>query len=92
MTSVARSSRENGLHEAFGDRHPCGSGSESRALDGEVILHGDTYDEACDHALQLAEERGMVASGRAARGEVYSVLADLMDQVGLEAFFARQGA
>jgi hypothetical protein len=37
----------------------------------------------------LAEERGMVASGRAARGEVYSVLADLLDQVGLEAFFAR---
>ncbi len=37
----------------------------------------------------LAEERGMVASGRAARGEVYSLLADLMEREGLEAFFAR---
>ncbi|MDN0069822.1 threonine ammonia-lyase [Collinsella ihumii] len=24
----------------------------------EVVLHGDVYDEACDHALKLAEEHG----------------------------------
>jgi threonine dehydratase len=29
-------------------------------LGGEVILHGDIYDEACDHALTLARERSMV--------------------------------
>ncbi len=31
-----------------------------RALGGEVVLQGDVYDAACDHALQLAAERGMV--------------------------------
>ncbi|UCE76807.1 MAG: threonine ammonia-lyase, biosynthetic [Gammaproteobacteria bacterium] len=31
-----------------------------RALGGKTLLHGDTYNEACDHALQLAAERGMV--------------------------------
>jgi threonine dehydratase len=31
-----------------------------RALGGKTLLHGDTYDEACEHALQLADERGMV--------------------------------
>ncbi|MFM1885643.1 MAG: threonine dehydratase [Pseudomonadota bacterium] len=31
-----------------------------RALGGEVILHGDVYDAACDHAMRLAQERGMV--------------------------------
>ncbi|MBK7251890.1 MAG: threonine ammonia-lyase, biosynthetic [Gammaproteobacteria bacterium] len=28
-------------------------------LGGEVVLHGDDYDAACDHALVLARERGM---------------------------------
>jgi hypothetical protein len=36
----------------------------------------------------LAEERGMVASGRAARGEVYSMLAELIDRIGMAGFFA----
>ncbi len=31
-----------------------------RALGGKPLLHGDTYDEAYEHALQLAEERDMV--------------------------------
>lgn len=35
----------------------------------------------------IVEERGMIASGRLARGEVRSVLADLLDQVGVEGFF-----
>lgn len=35
----------------------------------------------------FAEERGMVSSGRLARGEVFSFLADYIDRVGLEAFF-----
>jgi threonine dehydratase len=29
-------------------------------LGGEVLLHGDDYDAACDHALALARDRGMV--------------------------------
>jgi threonine dehydratase len=29
-----------------------------RALDGQVILHGDTYDDAYEHACMLAESRG----------------------------------
>ncbi|MFZ5917247.1 MAG: hypothetical protein ACOYZ7_09960 [Chloroflexota bacterium] len=37
----------------------------------------------------LAEERGMRASGRQARGEVRSLLGFYLDAVGLEAFFAR---
>jgi len=31
-----------------------------QALGGKTLLHGDTYDEAYAHALQLADERGMV--------------------------------
>ena len=31
-----------------------------RALGGEVLLHGDTYDEAQAHALQLCREQGRV--------------------------------
>ena len=31
-----------------------------QALGGKALLHGDTYDEAYAHALQLADERGMV--------------------------------
>ncbi len=31
-----------------------------RALGGKPLLYGDTYDEACEHAHRLAEERGMV--------------------------------
>jgi len=31
-----------------------------KALGGEVILHGDTYDDAYAHARQLEEERGLV--------------------------------
>ena len=30
----------------------------TRKLGAEVILHGDVYDESCEHALQLAEEKG----------------------------------
>jgi hypothetical protein len=35
----------------------------------------------------LAEERGMVSSGRQARGEAYSLLADHIENVGLDRFF-----
>ncbi|MGD8843540.1 MAG: threonine ammonia-lyase, biosynthetic [Gammaproteobacteria bacterium] len=31
-----------------------------QALGGKTLLHGDTYDEACAQALELADERGMV--------------------------------
>jgi threonine dehydratase len=31
-----------------------------RALGGKPLLHGDTYDEAYQHAVQVAAERGMV--------------------------------
>ncbi len=34
--------------------------SSVRALGGKPLLHGDTYDEACEHAHKLAKERGMV--------------------------------
>ncbi len=40
----------------------------------------------------LAEERGMTSSGRAARGEVYSLLAEHLTLVGVESFFARLSA
>ena len=30
----------------------------TKGYGAEVILHGDVYDEACDHAMRLAEERG----------------------------------
>ena len=30
-----------------------------RALGAEIVLHGDSYDEACAHALTLAEEHSM---------------------------------
>jgi len=33
--------------------------SAVRARGSKVILHGDTYDEACDHALLLANDKGM---------------------------------
>jgi hypothetical protein len=36
----------------------------------------------------LAEERGMVSSGREARGEVYSLLAAQLEAVGIDKFFA----
>jgi hypothetical protein len=36
----------------------------------------------------FSEERGMVSSGRQQRGEVFSLLADYLDGVGLEHFFA----
>jgi hypothetical protein len=36
----------------------------------------------------LSEERGMVSSGRQARGEVYSLLADHLALVGPDVFFA----
>ncbi len=32
--------------------------NRTKALGAEVILHGDVYDEACEHALKLAEEKG----------------------------------
>lgn len=37
----------------------------------------------------LAEERGMIASGRLARGEVRSLLNDYLEQVGVDGFFDR---
>ena len=30
-----------------------------RALGAGIVLHGDAYDDACEHALELAERRGM---------------------------------
>ena len=32
--------------------------NRTKALGATVVLHGDVYDEACAHALQLAEEKG----------------------------------
>ncbi len=32
--------------------------NRTKALGAEVVLHGDVYDEACEHALKLAEEKG----------------------------------
>ena len=32
--------------------------NRTKALGAEVILHGDVYDEACEHALELAKEKG----------------------------------
>lgn len=40
----------------------------------------------------LSEERGMASSGRRVRGEVYSLLAEHMDAVGLTQFFDRLAA
>ncbi|NOY61630.1 MAG: threonine ammonia-lyase, biosynthetic [Gammaproteobacteria bacterium] len=31
-----------------------------RAMGASIILHGDTYDEACEHAYKIGEEREMV--------------------------------
>jgi threonine dehydratase len=31
-----------------------------RRLEAEVILHGNTYDEACEYALKLVDEKGMI--------------------------------
>ena len=32
--------------------------NRTKALGAEVILHGDVYDEACEYALKLADEKG----------------------------------
>lgn len=32
--------------------------NRTKALGAEVVLHGDVYDEACEHAFKLAEENG----------------------------------
>lgn len=32
--------------------------NRTKSYGAEVILHGDVYDEACDYALKLAEEKG----------------------------------
>ncbi|MGI5932388.1 MAG: threonine ammonia-lyase [Eubacterium sp.] len=32
--------------------------NRTKSYGAEVILYGDVYDEACDHALKLAEEKG----------------------------------
>lgn len=32
--------------------------NRTKELGAEVILHGDVYDEACEHALELAKEHG----------------------------------
>ncbi len=32
--------------------------NRTKALGAEVVLHGDVYDEACEHAYKLAEEKG----------------------------------
>ncbi len=32
--------------------------NRTKALGAEVVLHGDVYDEACEYALKLAEEKG----------------------------------
>lgn len=32
--------------------------NRTKSYGAEVILHGDVYDDACDHALKLAEENG----------------------------------
>ena len=32
--------------------------NRTKSYGAEVILHGDVYDEACEHALKLAEEKG----------------------------------
>lgn len=32
--------------------------NRTKSYGAEVILHGDVYDDACDHAMKLAEEKG----------------------------------
>lgn len=32
--------------------------NRTRSYGAEVVLHGDVYDEACEHALKLAQEKG----------------------------------
>lgn len=32
--------------------------NRTRSYGAEVVLHGDVYDDACNHALQLAKEKG----------------------------------
>ncbi len=32
--------------------------NRTRSYGAEVVLHGDVYDDACEHALKLAEEKG----------------------------------
>jgi len=32
--------------------------NRTKSYGAEVVLHGDVYDEACDHAYKLAEEKG----------------------------------
>lgn len=32
--------------------------NRTKALGAEVVLYGDVYDEACEHALELAKEKG----------------------------------
>ena len=32
--------------------------NRTKSYGADVILHGDVYDDACDHALKLAEENG----------------------------------
>ena len=32
--------------------------NRTKSYGAEVILHGDVYDEACDYAYKLAEEKG----------------------------------
>ncbi|MBQ5484208.1 MAG: pyridoxal-phosphate dependent enzyme, partial [Lachnospiraceae bacterium] len=32
--------------------------NRTKSLGADVVLYGDVYDEACDHALKLADEQG----------------------------------
>ena len=38
--------------------------NRTKSYGAEVILHGDVYDEACAHALELAEKEGYTFSIR----------------------------
>jgi threonine dehydratase len=42
------------------ERVPAGKEAAIRALGAEVVVHGDSYDEAAQHAFQLESERGLV--------------------------------
>ena len=33
--------------------------NRTKGYGAEVVLHGDVYDEACEYALKLAEEKGL---------------------------------
>ena len=56
--ALAAQRREVAAHVVMPVTTPSIKVDAVRALDGQVILHGDTYDDAYEHACMLAESRG----------------------------------